>query len=284
MFDTHCHLNFQAFDGQVEKVVAEAQKAGITHINIPATDVATSKKAIEVAEKFEHVYASVGIHPHHIFKFQETNSKKQTNFKFLIKDELKEIESLLGHPKVVAVGEVGVDRHYYQRTKYEEYEIDEKFISLQKEVLKKQIQLALQYKKSLIFHNREAKKDFLEVVDSLWSAQLEGRAVFHCCEPDEELLSYALAHKIFIGVDGDVTYSKEKREFVKKIPLESLVFETDSPFLLPEPYRSYPRDKKPINMPSFLSDITEFIAKLRGISKEELAKKTTANAIKLFDI
>src|SRR3990167_6531623 len=174
MFDTHCHLNFQAFDGQVEKVVAEAQKAGITHINIPATDVATSKKAIEVAEKFEHVYASVGIHPHHIFKFQETNSKKQ-------------------------------------------------------------IQLALQYKKSLIFHNREAKKDFLEVVDSLWSAQLEGRAVFHCCEPDEELLSYALAHKIFIGVDGDVTYSKEKREFVKKIPLESLVFETDSPFLLPEP-------------------------------------------------
>ncbi len=278
MFDTHCHLNFQAFDGQVEKVVREAQEKNVSHILIPSTDYETSKKAVEVAGNFPQIFAAVGVHPHHVFKFQMEDKSVSLN------EEIKKIGELLKDKKVLAVGEVGVDRHYYERTKYDKYQVDEQFISLQLEVFKKQAELALFHKKSLILHNREAKKDFLGVLNKIWDKKLEGRTVFHCCEPDDELLTYAKDHNIFIGVDGDVTYSKEKREFVKKIPADLLVLETDAPFLLPEPYRSYPRDKKPINKPSHLSEIAGFIAKLREVSQEEIAKITHENALRLFDL
>lgn len=278
LFDTHCHLNFGAFDGNVAQIVENARQTSVTHIVIPGTDLATSKKAVEIANEFDNIYAAVGIHPHHVFQFQVEHKKIDFN------EELKEIEKLLSNPKVVAIGEVGADRHYYQKTKYEAYQIDEQFITLQKEILKKQIQLALQYNKSLILHNREAKKDFLEIVDSSWTSQLENRTVFHCCEPDEELLTYAGKHKIFIGVDGDVTYSEEKKSFVKKIPLGQLVLETDSPFLTPEPLRSSTKGKRPMNTPSNLQVITKFIAGLCDEPIEMVRKTSTANAKRLFQL
>lgn len=281
MFDTHCHLNFGAFDGKVDQIIADAKTVGVTHIVIPGTDAVSSRKAVDIAQQFDNVYAAVGIHPHHIFKFQETSYKKQTNFKFQIEDEIKEIENLLTHPKVVAVGEVGVDRHYYRQTKYDAYQIDEQFISLQKVVLQKQIQLAIRNSKSLILHNREAKKDFLEVLDSIWDKRLEGKTVFHCCEPDEELLEFAKQHNIFIGIDGDVTYSKEKQTFAKRIPLAHLVLETDSPFLLPEPLRS---QKIFPNKPENLSIVITFLANLLQKKEGEIAKATTTNARSLFHL
>ena len=285
-FDTHCHLNFEAFNLRVEEVINQANKAGVGHIVIPGTDLKTSEKAIKIAEKNQGVYAAMGIHPHHIFEIYSKSSipkffdgKPQTA-KNLISSLLK----LLSHPKVVAIGEVGIDRHIYQKTKYPDYKIEEEFVKLQKVFLKEQIKLAIKYNKSLILHNREAREDTLGVLRSVWDRKLEGRAVFHCCEPDKTLLEFAQDHKMFIGVDGDITYYKEKQRFIKTVPLEMLVLETDSPFLMPEPLRQGFGGQARYNEPKNIPLIAEFIAKLKNISIEEIAKTTTENAKRLFRI
>ena len=278
MFDTHCHLNFKAFDGMVDEVIKKAKKAGVLNIIIPGTDINSSEKAIEIAERFDGIYAAVGIHPHHMYEiFEKARYRKFFDGKQkTAKNLVSSLSKLLSHPEVAAIGEVGIDRHIYQKTKYQDYKIGEEFIKLQKIVLKKQIELAIEYDKSLILHNREAKKDMLEVLNEVWDKKLEGRTVFHCCEPDKELLEFAQEHKMFIGVDGDLIYWKEKQTFIKAVPLEMLVLETDSPFL--SPTKQFP------NEPKNLKVIAEFIARLLHCSIDSLAKQTTENAKKLFKI
>ena len=276
MFDTHCHLNFGAFDSNVDEVVANALDAGVNQIMIPSTDIATSDKAIDRANKSENVFAAVGIHPHHVFELKSKNIK--------LEEDLNRIELLLQNKKVLAVGEVGMDRHYYKSTKHSDYEITNEFMTLQAEVFRMQVLLALKHDKSLILHNRESKKEFLNTLLSVWDKKLEGRAVFHCCEPDDELLEFAKKHRLFIGVDGDVTYSKQKQEFIKRVPLEMLVLETDSPFLSPEPFRSQPRETRGPNVPANLRLIAEFVANLKEVSTQQLSQATTANAQKLFGL
>lgn len=269
MFDTHCHLNFSVFTSNIKEVIDRAKAIGVYNIVIPGTDISSSEKAVKIAGQYEGIYAAVGIHPHHIFEYRIENKELH------VENEIKKIEELLQHPKVVAVGEVGIDRHYYQQTKYKNYQIDESFIDLQKEFLIKQIQLAAKYKKSLILHNREAKNDLLHILNTEYRILNTVPVVLHCCEPDDELLEFAVNHKIFIGVDGDVTYDKKKQEFIKKIPLEHLVLETDSPFLKPEGMK-FP------NEPKNLKIIAECIAKLRDIPIDQLIEETTKNAKKLF--
>ncbi len=309
MFDTHCHLNFGAFNGRVEEVVDQAKRNGVNQIVIPGTDIPTSEKAVTIAEKFEGIYAAVGIHPHHVFEIFQAqvsvfstaspqrgprrlsqkpkpspfsigaknfNSSPVIPAKAGIQSDLIQIEKLLSHPKVVAIGEVGIDRHIYQKTKYPDYKIEEKFVELQKEFLIEQIKLAHKYKKSLILHNREAKKDMLEILSNDELRITDYRSVFHCCEPDLEVLEFAKKHKMFVGVDGDIFYKKDKQEFIKKVPLEMLVLETDSPFLSP--------DQKPGNEPKNIKIIAEFIASLLHCSIDELAKQTTQNARVLFKV
>lgn len=305
MFDTHCHLNFGAFDGRVGDVINEAKRAGVNQIVIPGTDIPTSEKAVAIAEKFEGIYAAVGIHPHHVFEIYKTQisvfssatpprgplaipQKQKSSLGVIpaeagIQANLIQLEKLLSHPKVVAIGEVGIDRHIYQKTKYPDYKIAEEFVELQKIFLKEQIKLAIKYDKSLILHNREAKVDMLEVLNNIWDKKLEGRSVFHCCEPDPEVLKFAQEHKMFIGIDGDITYYKEKQEWIKTVPLEMLVLETDSPFLMPRLLsgeRSDIRYNEPKNIPL----IAEFVAQLKEITVEEVAKHTTENAQKLLKI
>ena len=275
-FDTHCHLNFQAFDNNLEGVIDRAKKAEVNQIVVPGTDIKTSKKAIEIAKKFPNIYAAVGIHPHHVYEIIQKSKIKSQNDNSKVKDLIKQIEELLINKKVVAIGEVGIDRHIYQKTVYKVYKVEERFIKLQKEFLKEQIKLAIKYDKSLILHNREAKQDMLEVLNKIWDKKLENRTVFHCCEPDNELLQFAIDHKMFIGVDGDITYKKDKQEFIKIVPLEMLVLETDSPFLSP--------DQKSINEPKNIKVIAEFIARLLHCSTDSLSKQTTENAKKLFKI
>ncbi len=277
MFDTHCHLNFSRFKKNVDEVIIKAKDAGITTIVIPGTDIPTSAKAVEISDQHENIYAAAGIHPHHVYELKPQHYSASFNLDQILED----LERVAVHPKVVAIGEVGMDRHVYENTKYKEYNIDEAFIDLQKELLTSQILLAIRLEKSLILHNREAKADLLPLIDKAWNSNLEGKTVFHCCEPDVDLLEYAKNHKIYIGVDGDITYYREKQEFIKKVPLEMLVLETDSPFLLPEPLRS---QKLFPNKPENLSVIAEFIASLKGITKEELGKVTYDNAKKLFQI
>lgn len=275
MFDTHCHLNFSRLQERLDEIVTEARKSGVTHIVVPGTDITTSQKAVEIASKYPNIYAAVGIHPHHAF---EHSIKRKAES---VKEELKEIESLLTHEKVVAVGEIGMDKHTYGKTRHKNYVVTDEFISVQKLFLAEQIKLAVNYKKSVIFHNREAKEDLLPIVSELWDECLAGRSVFHCSEPDKEILKFAKAHRMFIGIDGDVTYTFAKQEFIKEVPLEMLVLETDAPFLLPEPLRS---EKKFPNEPKNLSLLNYSIAQLLSIEPGELAKITFENSMKLFGL
>ncbi|EKE13923.1 MAG: hypothetical protein ACD_12C00749G0001, partial [uncultured bacterium] len=183
------------------------------------------------------------------------------------------------------IGEVGIDRHIYQKTKYPDYKIAEEFVELQKIFLIEQIKLAHKYKKTLILHNREAKKDVLEILNTYYLILNTVPAVFHCCEPDPDLLEFAKNHKMFIGVDGDITYYKEKQEFIKTVPLEMLVLETDSPFLTPRlPPDLVVTTARQSNEPKNIVVIAEFIAKLKGVSINRLIDTTTKNAQVLFKV
>jgi len=307
LFDTHCHLNFEAFNGRVERVISEAKKVGVNQIVIPGTDFETSKKAIKIAEKYEGIYEiySESSIPKFFIGKQQTEKnlisslskiQKQKSLhnlnikKFSFASDLDKIKNLLKNKKVVAIGEVGIDRHIYQKTKYPDYKIEEEFVDLQKKFFLEQVKLAYKYKKALIIHNREAKKEVLDILTTNYQLLTTHSAVFHCCEPDPELLEFAKKHRMFIGVDGDVTYwdkklygfALSKQEFIKQVPLEMLVLETDSPFLTPK--IDMKRSHHSYNEPKNIKIIAEFIAELKNVSVEKVAKITTENAKKLFNI
>lgn len=274
MFDTHCHLNFKAFKKILPDIIDEAKSSGVVNIVVPGTDVKTSRRGVEIAQEHDWIYAAVGIHPHHVYKLLKRESHD-------IDEEVKQVEELLDNDKVVAIGEIGMDRHVYENTVYEEYNVDETFITMQKELFEKQMQLAVKHNKSLILHNRESVDDILPILEKNWDACLEGKTVFHCSEPREDLLKFAENHKMLWGIDGDITFIKEKQDFISKVPLEMLVLETDSPFLLPEPLRSkkmYP------NKPSNISLVAETVAKIRSEEVSTIIRETSANAKRLFSI
>lgn len=279
--DTHCHLNFKAFQKtgalHYHNVVSQAQQSGVDIFIVPGTDIATSQKALTIAQEFDQVYAAVGVHPHHVAKAQ--SPKHQTQHEDTLENWLKKLEELVKDKKVVAVGEVGIDLHVYSNTKYKPYEITSEFISLQKELFQKQTELANTHKKALIIHNWEAKQQVLSILNTMWDKNMENRMVFHCCEADQELLDYAKERHIFIGVDGDVTYNAQKQEFVKLIPLDRLVLETDSPYLLPEPFRS---QKRYPNTPSSIPLIGQCIARLKNESVAKVEEVTYENSKRLF--
>lgn len=275
LFDTHCHLNFKAFTTSLSTVVDDAKKIGVQNIVIPGTDVLTSQKAVNIAKITSGLYAAVGIHPHHVYDLKNTNEE------FEITEELKKIELFLSEKKVVAIGEVGIDRYEYTSTKYQNYVVDEEFVAIQKDLLIRQIKLAIVYGKSLIVHNRKAVDDLLDIITSSWDQKLSGRTVFHCCEADDRLLAYALDKGIYIGVDGDITWSKKKQRFIATVPLEKLVLETDSPYLTPEEARA--KQVFP-NEPKNITYVRDMVARIHNVDLSEIEKQTTENAMKLFKL
>lgn len=273
LIDTHCHLNFEAFRGTETKTLNQAYNKGVSKIIIPGTDVILSKRAVALTSKYPNVYATVGIHPHHTIKYQNSNIKYQT--------EIKTIEKLLHNKKVIGVGEVGLDRYEYQKTKYKDYQITDSFIQTQKKILIEQIKLAIKYNKALVLHNREATTDILRVLKKHWHPVLTRKVVFHCCEANEQLLEFATEHKIYIGVDGDITWSKKKQRFIAQVPIELLVLETDSPYLTPEPIRQV---KEFPNVPANLPIIARMVASVKNINIEKISNQTIKNTQKLFNL
>lgn len=291
MFDTHCHLNFSRFKKTLNTVISGAFDADVKYILVPGTDIKSSIRAVAITSKHKDIYCAVGIHPHHVYSYLEKlNDLRQNEIdsKFqelekLVDEDLVVIRDIIlkNSHKVRAVGEVGIDKHEYGKTVYGDYSVSLLFLKLQKYAFCKQVELAISLNKSLIIHNRQAKDDLLHILDESWHQNLKLKSVFHCCEAKNELLSFALKNQIFIGVDGDITYDKEKQDFINQVPLELLVIETDSPFLLPEPLRS---QKKYPNEPRYLSIIIDQIAKIKGSSKQDIVDITTYNGKKLFGI
>ncbi len=258
MFDTHCHLNLDEFEERQRIVINGARDAGVKYFVIPGTNIKTSKKAVETAGLYENVYAAVGIHP-------TENLDEESLEKNILK-----IKELAYEPNVVAIGETGLDYYRFETP-----------TRIQKIYFKEHVILSLKMNKTLIIHSRQASEDVLKVLNEAWSDSLQERIVFHCMEVSKELLEFALDKKIFIGVDGDITYDTKKQEFIKEISLERLVVETDSPFLTPEPIK---KEKSFPNEPKNLVYIIQKIASLKGEDPEVITRETTINAKLLFGI
>ncbi len=259
--DTHCHLYFDRYDKDRDAVLARAWEAGVERILVPGIDTASSAAAIALAEAYPQVYAAVGVHPN-----SATTWDSQT---------IDTLTQLAAHPKVVAIGEIGLD--YYR---------DRAPRSLQKRVFREQIELAGQVDLPIIIHTRNASlkdracfADIVEIIEEMrddLDAQRPG--VFHSFLESEPEAQYALDLGFYIGITGPVTFKNaaELRNVVAVAPLDKLLIETDGPFLTPHPYRG----KR--NEPANVYYVSEKIAQLRGESPRSIAQATGENAAKLF--
>lgn len=249
LIDTHCHLNSRAFNDDWRDVINRAFDNNTWMINV-GTDEEMSQKAIEIAEKYkEGVYATVGFHP-------ESLSEKMN---------LDSFEKLAKNPKVVAIGEIGLD--YYRAN-------DENTKKLQKELLRKQIEIAKKVNKPVVFHVRDAGDDLLEEVKPL----LPFKAVVHCFSSSWKRAQKYLDMGLLISFTGIITYSDQLDKAVKNIPLDKIMIETDAPYLAPIPHRG----KR--NEPAYVKHIAQKIADIKGISFEEVEGQTTKTAKEFFSI
>jgi TatD DNase family protein len=260
--DTHAHLFYPEYKDDINLVLERAEAAGVTKIIVPGTDVASSLEAITMAERFENLYAAVGIHPHEAAK---TND-----------ESLKMIEDLCKHPKVVAIGEIGLD-YYYDYSPRDQ----------QKELFKNQLGIAVRVNKPVVIHTRESSEDAYAIVRSVISGNPEWkkdpaksmRGVFHCFPGTSVEASDLSGMGFFVSYPGIVTFKKSTSlEVVKEIGVSKILLETDAPYMTPVPFRG----KR--NEPSHIPLIGKKIADALGVSEEEVARTTTANANLLFDI
>ena len=258
--DTHCHLNLNQFKNDLEQVIQRAQDQGVALILVPGIDVETSRESLRLSERYPIVYSAVGIHPNTPQKWNHAAEE--------------EILKMATHPKVVAIGEIGLD--YFR---------DKSPRSDQILVLEKQLELAARVAKPVIIHNRDAMQDLWPIL-SRWQSQLAQReeplaknpGVMHSYSGDLPMANTAVAQNFFIGLSGPVTFlnAKAHQELVSQIPLENILVETDSPFLAPHPYRGTR------NEPSYVKLVVEKISLLKGLSYQTVADITAANASTLF--
>ena len=247
LVDTHCHIHEADFPLSIEDVMVHADEAAVEKLICVGTSEKSTREAIAFAEAHDNVWASIGVHPHDT------------------KDGYDEIASFAPSEKVVAVGEIGLDYFYTHSSK-----------EMQIAALHHQIEVALKHDLPIIFHVREAFDDFWPVFD----AHPGIRGELHSFTDTRENLDEALARGLYIGVNGISTFTKDEsqKEMFDSIPIDRLLFETDAPFLTPAPFRGK------VNEPAFVRNIAEYHAVRRGISVEEIASATTANAEKLFAI
>ncbi|SES23120.1 TatD DNase family protein [Gracilibacillus ureilyticus] len=253
LFDTHVHLNVSQFDEDREEVIVRAREAGVEYMVIVGFDHETIPKAIELAETYDHIYAAVGWHP--------VDAVDMTD------KELDWLEELASHPKVVALGEMGLDYHWDKSPK-----------DVQKEVFRKQIRLAKKVNLPIIIHNREAPEDIITILREENASKVGG--IMHCYNDSADYVGDCLDMNFYISLGGPVTFKNATmpKEVAKIVPEDRLLIETDCPFLAPHPNRG----KR--NEPAFVKLVAEKIAELRDVEFSELSRQTTENAKRLFQI
>jgi len=259
MFDTHCHPYINPLINNIDEIVLKSIENGVKYIMVPGVDYKTSQMSFEISNCYENVFAAAGIHPTTIIEREE------------IDKSLYKIEELVQKEKVMAVGEIGLD--YYHKYNSE---------SIQKELFDKQLKIAVKYNKSVIIHSRHSYEDVISVIKQNNPNNFSNSLVFHCSEPVNEILDFVLENNYFMGIDGDITFDKDKQIFVKNIPLKNIVFETDSPYLAPTEDGKKDRDK--INYPYYLKKVIEKVAEIKNLEVDLLIKETTKNAHLLFGI
>lgn len=251
LFDTHTHLDDARFDEDRNEVIQKIQDAGVTlAVNIGA-DLKSSKAAVALADQYDFIYASVGVHPEDVMSLTE--------------GDMETLRSLAQHEKVVAVGEIGLDYHYDDVPK-----------DVQKQWFLRQIRLAQELELPYIVHDRDAHADVMEIIRE--SGYFRG--VMHCYSGSAEMAQELLKLGFYISFAGPVTFKngKKAQEAAKTIPLERILIETDSPYLTPEPHRGERNDS------SMVRFVAAKIAELKGITTAEAARITTENGKRFFNI
>jgi TatD DNase family protein len=260
LVDTHAHLDFSKFDADRPAVIERARTAGVAAIVNVGTDLQSSQRAVSLAEEYEALYAAVGMHPH--------------DAKRLDGAALAGLRELAQKAKVVAIGEIGLD--YYRNLSPPE---------VQRRAFQAQLAWAARLGKPVIIHDRDAHEDIMKALsewaEELDSSTLAGRlGVLHTFSGNLSMAQKAINLGFYISISGPVTYRNAGQlpDIVRALPLNRLLVETDCPFLAPEPHRG----KR--NEPAFARLVAERIAELKGITFEELAQATTANARRLFEL
>ena len=255
--DTHCHLNFDSYQQNINQVVDNALENGVNRIIVPGLDLETSEIAVELASRFECVFAAVGVHPSDIQKYK--------------RNQFSSFEKLAVEKKAVAVGEIGLDLFHHPES-----------LNAQLEVLDSMLDLAISSHQPVILHSRQSLDLLVERITKwdlpLKNDELQYQGVFHSFEG-----TFSDAEKVknlgmFVGIGGPITFRNalDKQSLVKECGLENLVLETDSPFLSPYPYRGQ------TNEPSRIPIIAQKVADLLELTIEEVAVKTSHNAHLLF--
>lgn len=247
IIDTHAHLYYENIVGDIENILKRAADNGVEKVLVPAVDIPTSLKIIELAERHEMIYGAAGFHPCDI-------SKAETR-------DIDEMAKLLDHEKIIAIGETGLD-YYWDKTN----------IDKQKDFFRLQIELAKDKKLPVIIHTRDSIKDAIEMVKSNFDESLSGQ--FHCFSGDtEDLKEVTAMDNFYVSFCGNITYKKYPAlDAVKEAPLERLLSETDSPFLTPMPNRG--KNNEPANIVYTIKKIAE----VKEINEEELKEKLYNNA------
>lgn len=250
--DSHCHLNMldlTAYQGDLGALLEQAKRVGVKHILCVGVDLEHAQEVLDIAERFDDVSASVGVHP----------SEK-------IQVSRADLLQFAEHPKVVALGETGLDYHY-----------NDSGLEEQRDRFRLHIELAKTLKKPLIIHSRDAREDTIRILQEENAQSIGG--VMHCFTESWEMAEQALALNFYISFSGIVTFKNavEVAEVAKKVPLNRILIETDAPYLTPVPHRG----KKP-NEPQYVCLVAEKIAELKGLPIKQVAEQTTANFFALF--
>ena len=254
LIDTHCHLNDEQLYQNLDDVISHAQQVGVEKMIVIGWDKESSKLAIKIAEQYPFIYACVGYHPE--------------NLEGVTDDDLNEVLSLSSHPKVVGIGEIGLDYHWEKGPHKRE---------IQKQFFIKQIEYANKVGLPVSIHSREAFQDTLEI---LKNHKPEHSGVLHCYSGSVENIQDIINLDLYIGLDGPVTFrnAKTPKEVAIEVPLERLVLETDSPYLSPHPLRGT------VNEPANIILVADEIAQLRNMSKKHLLEVIYENSCKLFNL
>ncbi|WP_069650468.1 TatD family hydrolase [Caloranaerobacter ferrireducens] len=253
LIDSHAHLDDRRFDKDRDKIIKNLKNNDIWVVINPGADLASSIKAVALAEEYENIYAAVGIHPH--------------DAKTMDDDTIEVLKSLLKKDKVIAVGEIGLDYHY-----------DFSPRDIQRKWFREQIKLAKEFNLPIIVHDREAHKDVYNILKEEQDGTLRG--VLHCFSGSVEMAKEYIKMGFYISFAGPVTFKNAKtpKEVVKAIDINRILIETDSPYLTPHPHRG----KR--NEPLYVRYVAAMIAELKGLTVEEVARITTENTKRLFNI
>ena len=253
IFDTHSHYDDKAFDSDRDEILNGLFEKGIGKVVDVGADMVSSKMALELAGQYEFVYAALGVHPSEVEGLTES--------------DMAWIVNHASHEKVVAIGEIGLDYHW-----------PEPEPALQKQWFRRQIELAKEVKLPIIVHSRDAAEPTMQIIQETKAYECGG--VIHCYSYSPEMAEEYVKMGFFIGMGGVLTFKNAKKlvRCAERIPLSSIVLETDCPYMAPEPFRGRRNDS------SFVYLMAEKIARLKGISKEEAAALSMANAKRLFRI